>query len=145
MADTQRSGSGRSDPDAYPTRMPFGITVPGGTGAPGSAGAGQAATDPTLAPGQDDSGPIGTSRANAESTGAPGSRGTSGANSGGTVRYTEPGSWLDGTYESETHPAGDDTEVGSHYGGGPQLPGIQGNTPSGTGAGSGRASRRTVR
>lgn len=144
MADTQNSGGGSGPgPDAYPTRMPFGISLPGGTGAPGSGGAGRTPADPTLQPGQDDGGPItgSASKSDAENTGAPGSSGAPAANTGSSVRYTEPGSFLSGSYESESRPAGDDTEAGAHYGGSPNLPGIKGNTPSGTGAGGGRVMR----
>lgn len=148
MADTRRSGSGTSDPDAYPTKMPFGISVPSGTGAPGSGGAGSSSADPTLAPGQDNPGGItgSASKSDIENTGAPGSAGYPGGPGPGTVgsaRYTDPGSFLEGeggSYESMTSDQ-TSTQSGARYGSGPQIPGVAGNTPAGTGAGGGRVMR----
>jgi hypothetical protein len=64
------------------------------------------------------------------------------------VKYTLPGSYLSGTYEQDVvqdsvSGPSDWTQAidGSYAGGGPQLPGIKGNEPTSTGAGSGRVLR----
>jgi hypothetical protein len=160
---TQTSGtSSKSDPTNEPGQYPpgsfFGIAVPSGTGAPGTSGAGTAGGDPTNEPGQVAGlGPFGVSQAGVVKTGAPGSAGAppdGGPESGTTVTYTRPGSYLSGTYEQDTYHddisgAGDWTQANEegYAGGGKQLPGIQGNQPTSTGAGGGHVMRggRAVR
>ena len=77
-------------------------------------------------------------------TGAPGTSGAQNSGPGGTtITYTNPGSFLGGTYRQDTvtdniSGVNDWTQaIDGSYGGGPQLPGIEGNMPSGTGAGEG--------
>jgi hypothetical protein len=135
------------EPGQYPASL-FGQALPQGTGAPGSAGANPSYTagaDPTNEPGQLHEGISGLGPDAIANTGAPGSGGNQ--NSGGgpdTVSYTRPGSYLTGTYTQDTvHDAvsgpNDWTQaIDGSYGGGPQLPGIAGNMPSGTGAGEGK-------
>ena len=124
----------------------FGVALPQGTGAPGSAGA-SGPSDPTNEPGQLNEGISGLGPADIANTGAPGSSGGSN-NEGGpdAVKYTLPGSYLSGTYVQDTvndsvSGAQDWTQAidGSYAGGGPQLPGIA--EPTSTGAGAGRVLR----
>jgi len=132
---------------SYSTSL-FGVALPQGTGAPGTQGAGHA-SDPTLESGQLNEGLSGLGPADTASTGAPGSTGAQNTAGGGPDRitYTEPGSYLSGSYEQETltdsvSGTSDWTQaIDGSYGGGPQLPGISGNMPDGTGAGSGRVMR----
>lgn len=128
----------------------FGVNLPQGTGAPGSQGAapGGGNDDPTNEPGQLNEGLSGLGPAQTANTGAPGSQGASNGGSGpDTVKYTRPGSYLTGTYQQDTvsdsvSGTGDWTQaIDGSYGGGPQLPGISGNMPMGTGAGGGRVMR----
>ena len=147
--------SGTRRPGLDPTQEPgnysaslFGVALPQGTGAPGSAGAGGAA-DPTNEPGQLNEGISGLGPADIANTGAPGSAGATNSGAGGdAVAYTRPGSYLSGTYQQDTvndsiSGPGDWTQAidGSYAGGGPQLPGIKGNEPTSTGAGGGRVLR----
>jgi hypothetical protein len=152
------SGTGASsdptnEPNQYPSSF-FGVGLPAGTGAPGSPGAQAGTGDPTNEPGQTTAGFSGQGPNVIAETGAPGSMG---AQNGGTgpdaVKYTRPGSYLSGTFVQDTV---NDTVSGTNdwtqaidgaYGGGKDLPGIKGNTPAGTGAGSGRVLRggRNVR
>jgi hypothetical protein len=146
-------GEVTNEPNQYPGSL-FGIRLPDGTGAPGSAGA-SGGSDPTNQPGQLQEGISGEGPSDTAQTGAPGS---AGAQSGGggpdAVDYTRPGSFLSGTNQMDTvHDSisgtGDWTQAidGSYAGGGPQLPGIKGNEPTSTGAGGGRVLRggRSVR
>lgn len=131
----------------------FGVAIPQTTGAPGSAGA-SGPSDPTTEPGQTSEGISGEGPAQIADTGAPGSSGASN-NEGGpdAVKYTLPGSYLSGTYVTDTvndSVSGDQDwtqAIDGSYGGGMDLPGIKGNTPMGTGAGQGRVMRggRAVR
>jgi len=147
--------SGVSMPGLDPTLEPgnygnsiFGVALPQTTGAPGSGGAADQ-PDPTLEAGQNYEGISGLTPAQTADTGAPGSTGAqNGAGGGTTVKYTEPGSYLSGTYKQAT--ASDDVSGpndwtqaidGSYGGGGPQLPGVKGNEPTSTGAGAGRVLR----
>lgn len=134
------------EPGNYASSL-FGVQLPQGTGAPGSGGA-HGPSDPTNEPGQLNEGISGLGPDQIAHTGAPGSSGA-GNNEGGpdSVKYTLPGSYLSGTYEQDTvadsvSGTQDWTQaIDGSYGGGPQLPGVQGNMPSGTGAGSGRVLR----
>jgi hypothetical protein len=127
----------------------FGVPLPQGTGAPGSQGAVHTgAVDPTNEPGQLDEGISGLGASQTADTGAPGSQGAQNGGTGGTaVTYTRPGSYLSGTYQMDT--VTDDVSgpndwtqaIDGSYGSGPQLPGIAGNMPDGTGAGAGRVMR----
>lgn len=137
-----------NEPGQYPGSL-FGVSLPPGTGAPGTAGASGAA-DPTNEPGQLDEGISGEGPAQTADTGAPGSQGASNSSGGGpdAVHYTRPGAYLTGTYVQDTvndsvSGPGDWTQANdSGYGsGGPQLPGIKGNEPASTGSGSGRVLR----
>ncbi|HEX7994420.1 MAG TPA: hypothetical protein VF506_10900 [Streptosporangiaceae bacterium] len=139
-------GEVSTQPGQYPARL-FGVALPQGTGAPGSAGAGRSA-DPANQPGQLNEGISGLGPADTADTGAPGSQGAgSGSGSADSVTYTWPGSFLTGTNQSDTvrddiSGTGDWTQAhpGS-YGGNLNLPGIDGNQPTSTGAGQGRVLR----
>lgn len=153
------SGTGaNSDPTLEPGQYPdslLGVRLPQGTGAPGSPGAAYGdGTDPTNEPGQLNEGISGLGPDAIADTGAPGSTGAQNGPAGGErVTYTRPGSYLSGTYATDTvtdSVSGTDDwtqAIDGSYGGGPQLPGIKGNMPSGTGAGGGRVLRggRAVR
>jgi hypothetical protein len=141
---------GGSDPTNEPGQYPpgtdhgiFGGPLPTGTGAPGTAGASGSA-DPTNEPGQTQDGLTGISESDITRTGAPGTQGAVPdlGNGGTQVTFTRPGSYLSGSYASDT--VGDDTagpgdwtqaNDDGYASGGPQLPGIKGNEPQ---AGSGR-------
>lgn len=122
----------------------FGGPLPQGTGAPGTAGAARGTGDVTNEPGQTDMALAGVSEADVTETGAPGTATDPGVMvAGGTqVNYTLPGSYNDGTYQSDSVAADlsgprETTQAnGEGYAtGGPQLPGIKGNEPE---AGQGR-------
>jgi hypothetical protein len=122
----------------------FGVALPQGTGAPGSQGALPGTADATLEPGQLNEGISGEGPSDTASTGAPGSTGAQNQGaSGESISYTRPGSYLTGTYQQDTvtdsvSGTNDWTQaIDGSYGGGPQLPGIAGNMPAGTGAGEG--------
>lgn len=144
---TRRGGDSTGEPGQYPGSL-FGVALPQGTGAPGTQGASGSA-DPTNEPGQLTEGISGEGPSDTADTGAPGSAGLTPTQGGpDSVSYTRPGSYLTGTYESDTvndsvSGTGDWTQAidGSYGGGGPQLPGIKGNQPASTGAGSGRVRR----
>jgi hypothetical protein len=96
--------------------------------------------DPVNEPGQYPSSLFGV--ALPQGTGAPGSQGAQNGGPGGTrVTYTRPGSFLSGTNQMDS--VSDDISgpndwtqaIDGSYGGGPQLPGIDGNMPA---AGDGR-------
>ena len=153
-APPQSAAAAPQHPGVDPTLEPgnygpslFGVALPQGTGAPGSAGAGGAA-DPTNQTGQLNEGLSGEGPAQTADTGAPGTTGAQNAAGGpDSVTFTQPGSYLSGTYQQDTvHDSvsgtGDWTQaIDGSYGGGPQLPGIAGNMPDGTGAGQGRVMR----
>lgn len=137
------------EPGNYASSL-FGVALPQGTGAPGSQGAAPGAgnDDPTNEPGQLNEGLSGLGPADTANTGAPGSAGATNGSSGpDTVTYTRPGSYLSGTYKQDVvsdtiSGSGDWTQaIDGSYGAGPQLPGIQGNMPDGTGAGAGQVRR----
>ena len=140
-------GDPSNEPGQYPASL-FGVALPQGTGAAGSAGASGAA-DPSNEPGQLSEGISGLGASATADTGAPGSAGQQNGSSGGTtISYTRPGSYLTGTNATDTvqdniSGPGDWTQAidGSYAGGGPQLPGIRGNEPTSTGAGGGRVLR----
>jgi hypothetical protein len=119
----------------------FGVQLPQGTGASGTAGAYGMAVDPTNEPGQTSDGFTGLT-APIVQTGAPGSAGSPVAGGGDRVTYTEPGSYLSGTNKQATaaYPVSgpdDGTQGVNGYSTGGNLPGVQGNTPTSTGAGAG--------
>lgn len=154
VSTTKVSGAGSAGTDAtlepgqYPPGTDHGIfggPLPTGTGAPGTAGASGAsgAADPTNEPGQTEDGLTGISETQITQTGAPGTQGTVPDPGGSSqVSFTRAGSYLTGTYESETvgytteGPAdGTQANDDGYASGGPQLPGIRGNEPQ---AGSSR-------
>jgi len=159
------AGGGGTDPTLEPGQYPpgadhgiFGGPLPAGTGAPGTAGA-SGGSDPTTEPGQTEDGLTGISEAQITQTGAPGTQGTV-PDPGGSdsVSFTRAGSYLTGTYESEsvgytTSGTADGTQANDdgYASGGPQLPGIKGNEPQAGGGkfqpGGGRVLRggRAVR
>lgn len=137
------------EPGNYAASL-FGVALPQGTGAPGTPGAQVAGTDPTNEPGQTSEAFSGEGPDVIANTGAPGSMGAQnmpGGGGGDRISYTEPGSYLSGTYQSEVltdsvSGVNDWTQaIDGSYGGGPQLPGIAGNMPASTGAGQGRVMR----
>ncbi len=143
---TSSGGDPTTEPGNYSESL-FGSPLPQSTGAPGSAGAG-GASDPTNEPGQLNEGLSGEGPAQTAETGAPGSAGASN-NEGGpdSVKYTLPGSYLSGTYEQDVvadsiSGTQDWTQaIDGSYGGAGNLPGIDGNQPTSTGAGAGRVMR----
>jgi hypothetical protein len=115
----------------------FGGPLPDGTGAPGTRGANQGDTDPTNEPGQTQDGLTGISEQDITQTGAPGT-GTTPNDQGGaaSISYTRPGSYLTGTYQTDTYNDDiqgprDSTQANDegYATGGPQLPGLKGNEP----------------
>ena len=150
-SDAYSGTASSTDPTAELGQTPaslFGVMLPQGTGAPGTdANAPQG--DPTNEPGQVYEGISGEGPDMIAETGAPGSSGAQPATGGAdSVKFTDPGSYLGGTYETKTvsdnvSGPGDWTQAidGSYGGGGPQLPGIKGNEPTSTGSGSGRVMR----
>ena len=138
------TGGGGTDPTLEPGQYPpgtdhgiFGGPLPAGTGAPGTQGA-TGGSDATTEPGQTQDGLTGISEAQITETGAPGTQGTQPTTGGGpdSVSFTRAGSYLTGTYESET--VGDSVGGSADWtqanddgyaSGGPQLPGIKGNEP----------------
>jgi hypothetical protein len=134
------------EPGNYANSL-FGVALPQGTGAPGSGGPANQ-PDPTLEAGQNYEGISGLTPADTAHTGAPGSMGAQNVAGGAdTVTYTRPGSAISGTNKTDTvqdniSGHNDWTQaIDGSYGGGPQLPGIAGNMPDGTGAGGGRVLR----
>src|SRR5215813_4054519 len=88
-----------NQPNQYPGSL-FGVGLPQGTGAPGTAGAGGMA-DPTNEPGQLNEGISGQGPATTADTGAPGSQGATNSEGGpDSVSFT--GSNF---YKSESEPA----------------------------------------
>jgi len=136
-----------NEPGQYPGSL-FGVSLPQGTGAPGSARPG-GMSDPSIEPGQTTEGISGSGPSVTANTGAPGTAGAQNGSGGAdTIRYTRPGSFLTGTNVTDTiqdsiSGTGDWTQAidGSYAGGGPQLPGVKGNEPTSTGAGGGRVLR----
>jgi|SRR5215475_2033461 len=163
MADRQSGGRSSgvyagdevNQPNQYPGSL-FGVALPQGTGAPGTAGAGGVA-DPTNEPGQLNEGISGLGPSDIADTGAPGSQGATNTEGGpDSVSYSSAN-----FYKGESEPASLSESKSDHisgtddwtqandgsYGGGKYLPGVQGNTPTSTGAGGGRVMRggRAVR
>jgi len=137
------------EPGNYPTGPGgfFGISVPTGTGAPGGP-QGHDSGDSTLETGQLWEGLSGLGPDAIANTGSPGSMGAQNVPGGAdTVTYTRPGSAISGTNKTDTvqdniSGHNDWTQaIDGSYGGGPQLPGVAGNMPDGTGAGGGRVLR----
>lgn len=138
------TGSG-GDPTTEPGQYPpggwgnaiFGGPLPSGTGAPGTSG-GAGGSDDTTEPGQLTDGLTGVTDAEITQTGAPGtSTSPNSAGGGASVDYTRMGSFLSGTYQSDTASEvidgpGSATEANQegYATGGPQLPGIKGNEPT---------------
>jgi hypothetical protein len=125
----------------------FGVAIPQGTGSPGSA-QGHVSGDSTLEVGQLWEGLSGLGPDAIANTGSPGSMGAQNVAGGSdTVTYTRPGSAISGTNKTDTvqdniSGHNDWTQaIDGSYGGGPQLPGVAGNMPDGTGAGGGRVLR----
>lgn len=152
-ASNSRAVSGTSA-DADPTNEPgqypvgdwgtsiFGGPLPDGTGAPGTAGYGRGASgDPTNEPGQTSDGLTGLTEDQITNSGAPGTTGAQSREGGGpAISYTLPGSYLSGTYQSETmnDPTSgpqDETQANDqgYASGGPKLPGMQ-EPAAGTGS-----------
>jgi len=142
VAGVAASGDPTNEPGQYPVGgwgdAIFGGPLPSGTGAPGSQGARLGGgTDPTNEPGQVDDGLTGLSTVDITTTGAPGTTTNANQPEGGTmVTYTRPGSFMSGTYQSDTYHddlsgPGDSTQANDegYASGGPQLPGIRGNEP----------------
>lgn len=137
---TGSSADATDEPGQYPARL-FGVPLPSGTGAPGTAGAG-GASDPTNEPGQLTEAISGTGPADTAQTGAPGSQGVSNTLGSGadTIKFTRPGAFLTGTNTQNTvadNISGPDDWTQANdgsYAGGRFLPGIEGNMPQ---AGSG--------
>ncbi len=153
-ASAARAFSGTAAHDGDPTSMAgqyppggwgneiFGGPLPEGTGAPGTQGASYSgATDPTTQPGQLNEGISGLGPADTADTGAPGTAtqppAAPGESTGGTpISVTAPGSYLSGTYQSESmsddlsgpHDSTQANDQG-YATGGPQLPAISGNEP----------------
>ena len=144
-------GDPSNQPGQYPGSL-FGVSLPQGTGAPGSGGA-MGGSDPTNEPGQLNEGISGLGPSATADTGAPGSQGqVNGTGGGTTISYSRPGAFLTGTNQQDAvtddiSGTGDWTQAidGSYAGGGPQLPGIAGNEPTAGGGryqpGSGRVLR----
>lgn len=140
-----RSGTGGGDVTSLPGQMPgeddhgiFGGPLPTTTGAPGSAG-GSAPADPTNLAGQSEDGFTGLSDSDLNETGAPGSQGSGVRNGAGSdsVAFTRPGSYLSGTYASDTvrntiDGPGSSTEANpdGYATDGPKLPGMHEPTPN---------------
>lgn len=139
------------DPTTEPGNTPaslFGVTLPQTTGAPGSPGPALGEGDSTNEPGQTTEGFSGEGPSDIAETGAPGSMGAQNHGAGpDAVKFTDPGSFLGGTYQSETvndSVSGTDDwtqAIDGSYGAATNLPGIQGNMPLSTGAGMGRVLR----
>jgi len=125
----------------------FGVALPQGTGAGGSDGAyGSMAADATNEPGQTSEGFTGLGPDAIADTGAPGSGGAAEGAGGDAITYTDPGSFLGGTNKAEVAHADvsgpdDWTQGVNGYSTPGNLPGIDGNTPTTTGAGAGRVLR----
>lgn len=146
---TARSGHGAGgDPTNQVGQTPseiFGFHQSYSTGAPGSQGASGTEPDVTLQHGQLEDGLSGLSRDQVTSTGAPGSQGGSPQAGGESVRYTDPFGYLGNVHRDVTAPnaiggPSDSTKAIDGYSPGPSLPGLEGNRPTSTGAGSGHTS-----
>ena len=147
VAGTSASADPTNEPGQYPVGgwgpSIFGGPLPTGTGAPGTQGARAGASDPTNQAGQVEDGLTGISTQQITETGAPGSSTTPNQGEGGdSITYTRFGSFLTGTYQSDTvsdelSGPQDSTQANDigYATGGPQLPGIAGNEPQ---AGDGR-------
>lgn len=143
VSGTSESGDPTNEPGQYPVggwgTSIFGGTLPTGTGAPGTAGARPGGmSDPTNEPGQVEDGLTGISTEQITNTGAPGTSTTPNQGEGGeSVTYTRPGSFMTGTYQSDSFSdelsgPQDSTQANDegYATGGPQLPGIKGNEPT---------------
>ena len=103
---TSAGGDPTSQPGQYPPGSDHGIfggPLPTGTGAPGTGG-GAGGGDPTTQAGQTSDDFTGVPGTELNSTGAPGTTGGVPSTGGGpdAVTFTRPGSYLSGTYASNT-------------------------------------------
>jgi hypothetical protein len=137
------SGEPTNEPGQYPSSL-FGVALPAGTGAAGTPGNALYSGDPTNEPGQLNEGLSGLGPSVIAHTGAPGSTGAQNSAGGADqVTFTRPGAYLTGTQVTDTvadnvSGVNDWTQAADGmYGTGPQLPGVAGNMPLGTGAGEG--------
>lgn len=153
---------GGSDPTNEPGQYPpgdwgnaiFGGALPEGTGAPGTQGAQRdAGVDPTNEPGQTSDGLTGISEQDITSTGAPGGpvAQPSDGNGPDAVTFTRPGSYLSGSYASDTvndSVSGPkdwtDANDGGYAAPGPKLPGMA-EPAAGTGQFQPQAGGRVLR
>lgn len=140
VSGTSNSADPTNEPGQYPPgdwgTAIFGGPLPSGTGAPGTKG-GAGNTDPTVEAGQLVDGLTGVTDAEISQSGAPGTSTTPNTSGGSeSVTYTRAGSYLSGTYKSDTlqddlsgpHDSTQANDIG--YGtGGPQFPGNKGNEP----------------
>lgn len=140
--------SGTSDPTSASNQTPgdiFGFTQVYSTGARGSSGTQDHATDVTVERGQLDDGLAMVTGRQITSTGAPGSQGASRSGGGDSVSYTDPFGYLSGGGDQDSYPGAavdgpdDWTQFGEGSGfSGPTLPALANGRPTSTGAGRGR-------
>ncbi len=143
-----RSSSGANDVTSPSNQTPgdiFGFTQVYSTGAPGSSGSADRATDVTVERGQLDDGLAMVSYQEITSTGAPGSQGATLQGGGDSVSYTDPFGVISGGGDTDSYPGAavdgpdDWTQFGQGSGfSGPTLPVLQNARPTSTGAGRGR-------
>jgi hypothetical protein len=147
MADNQTSGAGKgrgragdqtSQPGQASGLLPFGISNPLGTGAPGTSGGAPGPQDPTTVPGQVPGSVFGASTDT--KTGAPGSAGASTSVATG-ASYTDPFAHLSGGNSGNMTGGSVDTESQGNKYGSSTMPGIAGSgSPKDTGVGHGTLS-----
>jgi hypothetical protein len=133
------TGDPTNEPGQYPPgdwgNAIFGGPLPDGTGAPGTQGAQitESGVDSTNMPGQLDDGLTGLDEQDIAETGAPGTAGAEPSTGTGAdaVNFTRPGSYLSGSYASDTvrdDVSGPqdwtDANDGGYASGGPKLPGM---------------------
>jgi hypothetical protein len=143
MADRQTSAPANGDsrprqdtttqPGQYPSKLPFGVSVPQSTGAPGSAGKGSSAPDPTMAGGPTPTGNFGANFDDLH-TGSPGSTGVS-PNQQSGASYTDPFAVLCGNGMGEMHGGSTETQAAGNKAGHPGPFGVA--NPLNTGSGEG--------
>lgn len=121
-------------PGQYPRDLPFGISVPTGTGAPGSAGQGGSATDPTMAGSATPATVFGAPAANLN-TGSPGSAGATPHQESG-ASYTDPFAHLAGGGAGQMTGGSTDTEAQADKAGHPGPFGTAYPVTTGTGTGT---------
>lgn len=96
-------------PGQYPRPLPFGQNPPTGTGAPGSAGQGSTATDPTMAGSATPTSVFGAPADNLH-TGSPGTQGATPHQTTG-ASYTDPFAYLSGGNAGQMTGGSTDTEA----------------------------------